>query len=163
MSRTYEWATPDELALARSGLAGLDYLRAQARGECPLPPMALTVGWAIETVKPGFVRLRLAVAEFLLQGSGKLHGGAIATLLDSALAGSVISTLSASQSCVTTDLSARFVRGVDPKIGHVFAEAQAIHVGRNMAVAEAKVLDSQDTIYAIGTAGFAILARQARR
>jgi uncharacterized protein (TIGR00369 family) len=158
-SRTYQWASPEEIGQARKGLSGIDYLRAQMTGACPVGAMSSTMGWSFDSVEPGTVRLRLVVAEFLLQGGGKLHGGAIAALFDSALACAVVSTLPADKGCLTTDLSSRFIKGVPRSLESVVAEGRALHVGRTTAVAEARLLDDERQVYAIASANFVVLQR----
>ncbi len=85
----------------------------------------------------GFAKLRLPLRPELLQPTGILHGGAVATLAD--VAGGVAAHLThpPGSRCVTVELKINFLRGISE--GAVIAESSALHVGRRTSVWEIRV------------------------
>lgn len=82
-------------------------------------------------------------------GTGNLHGGALATLIDvaSAIAASRQSPFDhEEQSLVTTDLHVRYLGR--PHGDRVRAEAKVLRAGRQLIVVECRVLDDDDRIIA---------------
>ena len=97
----------------------------------------------------GSVVIEMDVAPPAFNGSGNLHGGAIATLVDVA-AGSCAGRASGfdplQQSLVTADLHVRYLGR--PKEGPVRAEARPMRAGRMLIVIEVRVLDARDNVIA---------------
>ena len=97
----------------------------------------------------GTVVIEMDVAPPSFNGSGNLHGGAIATLVDVA-AGSCAGRVSGfdplTQSLVTADLHVRYLGR--PKAGPVRAEARPMRAGRMLVVIEVRVLDALDNVIA---------------
>jgi uncharacterized protein (TIGR00369 family) len=85
-------------------------------------------------------------------GTGNLHGGALATLIDvcSAMAASRANPFDfETHSLVTADLHIRYLGR--PRSGDtVRAEARVVRAGRQLIVVETRVLDEQDNIIATG-------------
>jgi uncharacterized protein (TIGR00369 family) len=84
--------------------------------------------------------------------SGSVHGGYMATMLDAAMALALQTVIPAGTRYSTTDLRVTYVRALTKEVGRVRAEGTVLHVGRSLAVAEAKLLDANDRLYAHGTA-----------
>jgi uncharacterized protein (TIGR00369 family) len=80
-----------------------------------------------------------------------VHGGWYATLLDSALGCAVHTKLPAGRAYTTAELSVNIVRSASDKTGPLRAIGQVIHSGKQMATAEAKILDEQGRLYAHAT------------
>jgi uncharacterized protein (TIGR00369 family) len=93
--------------------------------------------------------LEMPVQANAFGGTGNLHGGAIATLIDvaSAVAASRQSPFDhEQQSLVTTDLHVRYLGR--PHGDMVRAEARVLRAGRQLIVVECRVLDHDDRIVA---------------
>lgn len=93
--------------------------------------------------------LEMPVHENAFGGTGNLHGGALATLIDvaSAIAASRQSPFDHEvQSLVTTDLHVRYLGR--PHGDRVRAEARVLRAGRQLIVVECRVLDDDDRIVA---------------
>ena len=67
------------------------------------------LGLRVEEVRRGYCRLRLPFKPDLLQAAGIMHGGAIATLLDSALVPAIGATLPPKSQYSTVDLHVQFM------------------------------------------------------
>jgi uncharacterized protein (TIGR00369 family) len=110
---------------------------------------------------PGTVVVEMPVDAPAFNGSGNLHGGAIATLVDVA-AGSCAGRSSSfdprDQSLVTADLHVRYLGR--PKGSPVRAEAQVMRSGRMLIVVEVRVLDPLDNLIAFADFSAMIVARR---
>jgi uncharacterized protein (TIGR00369 family) len=82
---------------------------------------------------------------------GTVHGGWYATLLDSALGCAVHSKLPAGRAYTTAELSINIVRAAAHSTGPLRAIGNVIHSGKQMATAEAKLLDAEGRLYAHAT------------
>jgi uncharacterized protein (TIGR00369 family) len=89
---------------------------------------------------------------------GTVHGGFLATLLDSALGAAVMGGLPAGAAYTTVQLGVHLVRPVRPDTPTLRCEGRALHVGRTTATAEAQVIGTHDgKLYAHGTTTCAVL------
>jgi uncharacterized protein (TIGR00369 family) len=139
--------TPAELA-SRSGI---EMLQAIGMGALPSVPIGHTLDfWPVEA-EPGRVVFQGQPAFGHLNPMGAVHGGWIATLLDSALGCSVHSMLPAGKGYTTLELKVNFIRAVTQATGPLRAEGKVVHVGRQIATAEGRVTDPQGRIIAHAT------------
>jgi uncharacterized protein (TIGR00369 family) len=150
-SHTFTWHDPFSAAAAGLGLSGLDYLRRMARGELPLPPIAVLMNVTGTEVEEGVVSFTAQPLECHYNLIGLVHGGFAATLLDSVMACAVHSRLPQGQAYTTLDLHTHYVRAITLETGPVRAEGKVLHLGARMATAEARVIDGRGRLYAHGT------------
>lgn len=148
-SYEYEGRTPD-LAQMLS-MPGLDYLRGILRGEYPAAPIAATLDFDLAEVDHGRAVFEGTPQRFAYNPLGGIHGGWVATLLDSALGCAVHSTLPAGKYYTTVDLSISLVRPLTERTQRVRCEAKIIHAGGSIATAEGRLLDDRGALCAHGT------------
>jgi uncharacterized protein (TIGR00369 family) len=86
-----------------------------------------------------------------LNPMGTVHGGWIATILDSAMACAVHSTLRPGQIYTTGAMTINFVRPLLEESGTVRCEATAVYTGKRMATSEGRLLDSKGRVIAHGS------------
>ena len=79
---------------------------------------------------------------------GTMHGGIVATLVDTAMGCAVASTLSADESFTTLELSTNFVRAITRATGPVHAAGRVVHSGGRIVTTEARVYDDTGNLYA---------------
>ena len=108
----------------------------------PAPPAVLLLGVSMGTIEAGCVIRTLEPGEYHDNPLGTVHGGMIATLLDSVMGCAVHSMLPAGQGYTTLEFKVNFMRPVGDRTGVVTAAGHAVHVGRQSAVAEARLLDA---------------------
>ena len=110
---------------------------------------------------PGTVIIEMPVDTPAFNGSGNLHGGAIATLVDVA-AGSCAGRASSfdprEHSLVTADLHVRYLGR--PKGSPVRAEGRVMRSGRMLIVVEVRVLDPFDNLIAFADFSAMVVARR---
>jgi acyl-coenzyme A thioesterase PaaI-like protein len=109
-TRTFTWSDPNAHAEVAATATGLELLQAMSRGELPAPPIMHLIGSSGLEAEEGSVTVRLEPQEFHYNPLGTVHGGVIATLLDTAAACSVHTTLPAA------DLVPR-ISGVEDQAG----------------------------------------------
>ena len=135
---------PDQVA----GKAGIDIFNAMFSGELPQPHIGETLDFLPVRVEPGRAvfqgRPRLAHYNPL----GTVHGGWFATLLDSAVACAVHSSLPAGKTYTTVELKINIVRALTEHVPLVRAEGQVIHLGRSMGTAEGRLYGHDGKLYA---------------
>jgi len=129
-------------------LSGVEFLKKVASGAFPPPPMAELMNIRITEVAHGRVVFEGTPAEYHYNPLGTIHGGMAATLLDSALGCCVNSCLEAGDLYTTLELKVNYLKAITLDTGPVRAIATIVHIGRTTAVAEARVLDVNDVIYA---------------
>ncbi|WP_407649404.1 PaaI family thioesterase [Brevibacillus composti] len=103
-------------------------------------------------------RFELPLTPFMHNSLGAVHGGILATLIDSVMGSLVNRTLPPDQYAVTTELKTNYLR---PGRGErLRAEAGVLHRGRTLVVLEGSVYDDRDRLIAHGTGTFIIQQRR---
>jgi uncharacterized protein (TIGR00369 family) len=157
-TRTFSWEDPAAAVAAAPSLAGIDYMRAIARGTLPPPPIASLLGMDLVEVDEGRALFALEPAEWMYNPLGSVHGGVAATLLDSCMGCAVQTLLEAGVSYTTSDLQVRYVRGMSADSGRVLAEGRVVHSGRRTATAEGRLCVERDgSLVAHASTGCVIL------
>ncbi|GGQ71272.1 aromatic compound catabolic protein [Couchioplanes caeruleus subsp. azureus] len=148
--------TVGDMTTTPTARTGEEFLRAIIAGEVPPPPITATLRFHLVEVGPGRAVFEGDAGEFVHNPMGTVHGGYLATLLDSALGSAVLSRLPAGRGYTTVQLNIHLVRGLTA--GRLRAEAHAVHVGRTTATAEARLVGAADgKLYAHATTTCAIL------
>jgi uncharacterized protein (TIGR00369 family) len=150
-TRNYRWAPVDAADPPLATRNGVEYFDALARGHLPPQPITETIGWKILEVSAGRLKLSLIPEEFLFHGGGLMHGGVMSILLDSAMSGAVLSSLTKGQGCTTLQLNVHFVRAVRPGASLLLAEGWVKHAGRTTATAEGQIMDETGRLFAHAT------------
>jgi len=136
---------------ARQQLSGLAYFRKMMSGEVPRAPMTALLNLRLLEADKGRVVFGAVPGRSHYNGMGVVHGGLVATLLDSAL-GCAINTLAPPGKVFTTlEIKINYTRPLTGEVGPVRCEAHAIHVGSRVGTAEGRVVDANGKLYAHGT------------
>ena len=106
------------------------------------------LGIEIDSIEPGRARLSVEVRRELLQLQGVMHGGAIASLIDTAVAFAIISVSQPEDRFTTVEMKVNYLSAI--REGRVVAEARLIRDGRRIIVADCDVFDSQGRLAAKG-------------
>jgi uncharacterized protein (TIGR00369 family) len=103
-------------------------------------------------VRRGFAALYLEVRDELRQNNGVVHGGVIASLVDTAAAFAIITSLEKGQTTTTVDLTIHYLR---PLLrGRITAEARVLRVGRRILTIRIDVLDETQALAATALTSF---------
>jgi uncharacterized protein (TIGR00369 family) len=146
--RTFTWSDPKLTADMGRDMAGLDLMRGLLAGTVPEPPIAALVGLSMAEVDEGRIVMRLTPAEYHYNPIGTMHGGILATLLDSVMGCAVHSRLPKGRAYTSLEIKVNYVRAVTNDSGELSAEGTVVHAGRQSAIAEAKVIDAKGRLCA---------------
>jgi uncharacterized protein (TIGR00369 family) len=150
-SRTFSWTDPAANAAELGRRSGLELLQAMAKGEIPAPPVMHLMDMAGMAAEEGSVTFYLDPQEFHYNPLGSVHGGVLSTLLDTAAACSVHSTLPAGVAYTSLDLNVKFLRAVTTASGRLTTTGTVLQRGRRTALAEARMLDAKGRLVAHAT------------
>jgi uncharacterized protein (TIGR00369 family) len=160
-SRTYTWADPLQLAVAAADRDGLQFMDDIAAGLLPAPPIMETLAVHAVEAERGRVVFALDPAEWHYNPIGSVHGGVLATLLDSAAGCAVHSTLPAGVGYTSLDLVVKFLRPVSLRSGTLRCEGVVLAAGSRTALAEARITDAAGRLLAHATSTCMILNPEA--
>jgi uncharacterized protein (TIGR00369 family) len=150
----YGVVTPDIL----KSYDGLGFLQAIIDGTLPQPPIGETLGFHLVEAEPGRA-VFAGTPEFRHYNPiGTVHGGFAATLLDSALACAIATTMKKGDVWTTLELKLNYVRAMTTETGVVRAEGRVIHRGRSVATSEGDIKDAAGRLYAHATTTCMIFA-----
>lgn len=127
--------SPEELARLRRAFDAVPYAR--------------LLGIELVSAARGEATLALETREELMRMSGIMHGGALASLLDTAAAFAAISLEESSERTVTIDLNMHFLRPVSA--GRVEARARVLREGRRVLIITAEATDPTGKLIAVAT------------
>jgi uncharacterized protein (TIGR00369 family) len=139
------------------GMTGLEFLQKLVDRSLPAPPFAQAADIWISEVEAGRTLFEGKPSIRFYNPLGSVHGGWIATLLDSAMGCAVHTVLKAGQVYTTVDMNVSFVRPVFDKTGIIRCEGKIIHAGSRIATSEGRVWDKAGTLIAHGTETCAIM------
>jgi uncharacterized protein (TIGR00369 family) len=109
-------------------------------------PFANLLGIELEEIDAGIATLGFEIKPELKQNHGVVHGGAIASLIDSATAFAIISLLPPDEHATTVDLTISYLRPLTH--GRAHAVARVIRSGKRLLVVSAELFDDAGTLAA---------------
>ena len=119
---------------------------ARARNAFASVPYAKFLGLQLGEICEGEVSIHLDVREELRQNQGVVHGGAIASLIDTASAFAVLTQIDLQERVTTTDLTIHYLRPANT--GRLTALARIIRGGRRLFVLSVEVHNDENTLIA---------------
>lgn len=99
-----------------------------------------TFGFRVLKVRRGRVTLGMKVARDFIQVHGRVHGGIIAALADTAAALAAYTVLPPGSVVATLEMKINFLEGVER--GELRAHGRVLRPGRNLVVSECDVRDA---------------------
>src|ERR1043166_453030 len=119
---------------------------ARARNAFAQVPYVKFLGLELGEIGKGDVSIYLDVRDELKQNQGVVHGGAIASLIDTASAFAVLTEIDVIERVTTTDLTIHYLRPA--RAGCLVARARIIRSGRRLFVLTVDVYDDQQELIA---------------
>lgn len=138
-SLTVQWQDPMASAEQGMKLAGLDYMKAVMNGDIPPAPIAVIMNMIPVEVEEGRAVFSAVPGEEHYNPIGVVHGGFMATLLDSVAGCAVHTTLALGEAYTTLTLEVKNLRPVTHDTGIVRAEGDVTYRGRRQATADARL------------------------
>ncbi|HEY0003210.1 MAG TPA: PaaI family thioesterase [Pyrinomonadaceae bacterium] len=109
-------------------------------------PFAHLIGLELGEIERGTATLYLNVRDELKQNNGLMHGGAIASLIDTASAFAILPLLEPAETISTIDLTIHYLRPL--LSGRASALARLLRQGRRRLTVSVDVLDDRQTLAA---------------
>ena len=105
-----------------------------------LTKLAEKIGFEITEFTPGKCIVELTIREDHLNAGGVAHGGLHATLLDTAMGGTLVTTLPKEEWCATAQLDLSYLEPA--YVGsHLTAVGEVVRRGRNLAHLQGEITD----------------------
>lgn len=117
-------------------------------------PYYQLLGIEIVKMRKGHATLQIRFRKELTHALGRMHGGAIASLADSAVAMALITLVDPSDRITTIEFKVNFVAPVEA--GRLTAQAKILHRGGKTAVGDVEVLNEKGTLVAKVIATYSI-------
>jgi uncharacterized protein (TIGR00369 family) len=134
-----------------TGLTGLQLFDAIFAGDLPYPPIGETLDFIPVHMAPGLAVFQGKPMQRHYNPLGTVHGGWFCTLLDSAAACAVHTTLPAGKGYTTLEIKVNMLRALTDAVPLVRAEGKVIHAGKQVATAEARIVGPDGRVYAHAT------------
>lgn len=128
---------PDYVAAVRESLAA-----------APFPAL---IGMQLVEVELDLALIAIDVGERHLQPFGIVHGGVVATLIDTATFWAAFWRLPSDSGLVNVDLKLNYLAAVPLGRGHLTAVGRCLQAGRQVSYSEARVTDEAGRLVAHGT------------
>jgi uncharacterized protein (TIGR00369 family) len=155
------WDDPRAASREARRMSGSDFFDAMRRGKLPEPPFGKLLGIDLFDAGDGTFMMSLQPQEVHYNPMGCVHGGILATLLDSVMSAAVHTALPAGRGYLTTEIQVKFLRPVFQSTGEIMAEGRVLTCDGQLATAEGTIFDSRHTVHATATATCAVF--QTRR
>ena len=123
-------------------------------------PMVALMNQRIVSLGDGTARVECLPDAKFENSMGRMHGGFVATLIDTAMGCAVHTKVPDGTGFGTIDLNVKFVRKIDVETGLLIATANVVHAGRTMLTVEARVADQSGKLYAHGSGSFLVYPTQ---
>lgn len=109
------------------------------------------VGAEVTKAEGGRAVVTLQAGDHHANRHGTIHGGAVATLVDTAMGAAVYSKFDGEQAPVTIEMKVTYLEPA--RVGLLTANAEVRRAGKRITIVETEVLDAEDTMvaHAIGT------------
>ena len=118
-------------------------------------PFAQLLGLEIVSATRGTATLRMAIRSEFTQNYGILHGGAMASLIDTATAFAIVSQLTSPERFTTVDLTVNYLKAITA--GTAVCEARVIRAGRRLLTLSAEVRDEAENLLAVAVSTYIML------
>ena len=136
---------------AIAGMTGLQQMQAMLEGRLPYPHIADTMDFSLVEIAEGRAVFQGQPQLKHYNPLGSVHGGWYATLLDSAVGCAVHTLMPTGRAYTTAELSVNIVRAASYKSGPLRAIGTVVHVGRQLATAEGRIVGADGKLYAHAT------------
>jgi len=127
----------------------------QLRDALDQVPFAKLLGIELIAAGRGTATLQLAITDKLRQIHGVVHGGAIASLIDTATAFAIVPMMGPDEKFSTVDLMVNYLRPL--RKGNATAQARVLRFGKRLITVAADVLDDNGDLSATALSTYAKL------
>ncbi|MBA3524677.1 MAG: PaaI family thioesterase [Geodermatophilaceae bacterium] len=158
-SKTVTWYDPVAAAASAAAMSGREHLQAIAAGTMPPPPIAALMDMTLVEVGEGTVQFRCTPGESAYNPIGMVHGGFVATVLDTVTGCAVQTTLEAGLAYTSLEIKVSYLRPVHTGAGDLIANERTLRRGRRAAFAEGEVRDAEGRLVATASSTLLVFPR----
>jgi uncharacterized protein (TIGR00369 family) len=134
-----------------AGRSGMQIFEAMMAGEIPAPPITETLNFTLVEASPGRAVFQGTPLFAHYNPLGTVHGGWIATLLDSAVACAIHTLLPVGKTYTTLELKINYVKGLTDKVPLVRAVGEVIYSGGKIGTSQGQLVGPDGTLFAHAT------------
>lgn len=145
--------------MAADAMTGLERMLIWLKGGRPAWGIVRLLGIRPVAVEHGTATLEADPDETHVNFGGTVHGGYIATLLDTAMGSAAITVLGADKTVTTLEMKVTFQRAVAPTSGRLLVHGHVLSHGRRVVFTEARLTDVSGRTLASGSSTLLILER----
>ena len=143
--------SPADMAKQVAGKSGLEVMQMMLEGVLLQSRISKTLDFQMVEVGDGLAIFQGTPAIQHFNPLGTVHGGWFATLLDSALGCCVHTKLPPGKTYTTSQINVNIVRAAHAHTGPLRAIGTVVHMGRQVATSEAKIVGPDGKLYAHAT------------
>ncbi|MDT5350112.1 MAG: hypothetical protein QOH91_3399 [Mycobacterium sp.] len=147
-SRLITWHDPVTTQTTSASMSGLAYWRAVADGHLPPPPIGELVQMHVADVDNGRITFQCTPDGSMYNPLGMVHGGAVCTLLDTAAACALHTTLPKGVGYTSVEIKVSYLKAVTVASGRLTAVGTVVKAGSRIGFAEATVTDASGALVA---------------
>ncbi len=133
------------------GMTGMEVFEAIFAGKLPPAPIGDSLDFIPVHMEPGVAIFQGRPQQRHYNPLGTVHGGWFCTLLDSAVGCAVHTTLPAGKGYTTLELKVNMLRPLTDAVILVRAEGKVVQAGRQIALAEGRIVGPDGKLYAHAT------------
>jgi uncharacterized protein (TIGR00369 family) len=111
-------------------------------------PFLKHLGIEVESIGPGTATLLLPMRKEIMRNDGIVHGGAVASVIDSAFAFAIVPLLAENERTVTIDLTIHYLRPLNDGGGVSKTVARVVRAGRRVITVSAELFDENGKLAA---------------
>jgi uncharacterized protein (TIGR00369 family) len=155
---TIDWSDAAPISEEWVKLSGREFLERIGRKELPLPPILSVLDITEGSLGDGWIEFSMTPHPYMLNLAGTVHGGVLATLIDSALTCALVTRLPQGFACVSIDLQMRFFRPARLSAEKLTARAEVLNMGTTLGATHGEIRDAKGRLIAHATSSLAIAA-----
>lgn len=155
-----DYADPGPIRESWSQLNGREFLERIGRGQIALPPILSVLDISAGAVGDGVIEFTMRPHGYMMNLAGTVHGGVLATLVDSALTCALVTKLPSGMACVSIDLQMRFFRPARVSSEQLTARAEVLNSGRTLGTTQGEIRDAKGRLILHATSALAIAPAQ---
>lgn len=118
-------------------------------------PFLRLIGMELIDLKDGEATVKLKMRDELRQPHGLLHGGATASVIDTAMAFAVVTLLGENERASTVDLTIHYLRPVT--MGEIVCTAKVVRGGKRILTVSSEVINEEGKLIATALSTYAKL------
>ncbi|BBX63977.1 aromatic compound degradation protein PaaI [Mycobacterium saskatchewanense] len=150
-SRVVTWSDPLATQAAVASTSGLAYWKAVADGQLPAPPISELLRMRVMNVEHGRITFGCEPDASMYNPMGMVHGGAVCTLLDTATACALHTTLPEGVAYTSVEIKVNYLKAVTVDSGPLTAVGSVVKAGSRIGFAEGTVADAAGRLVATAT------------